>query len=94
MPGRFVVGSSTIADTPFCGSAGVNAIGVPAGHSIVIPPAATFTSSLKLIVMLDAPGTFVAPFAGVVGMVTRGAASVVNEKTWLSPATPSPLPSS
>jgi hypothetical protein len=78
----------------FCGNVGVNAIGVPTGQAMVIPPAAMFTSSENVMLMFDEGEMFVAPLAGVVGRFTFGAASVVNEKTWLSPATPSPLPSS
>ena len=64
--------------TLFCGSAGVN--GTAPGQPIVTPPAATFTGSVKLIVIVVFAARFVAPFAGTV-VVTCGAASIVKLNT-------------
>jgi hypothetical protein len=79
--GRSLVGSSTSDVAPVAGSAGVALNGTAAGQPSVTAPAARSTGSLKLIVRLMFVAWFVAPLAGEVGSVTRGAASVVNENT-------------
>src|SRR5689334_13691548 len=69
-PGRPPVGVSTRVDRLFCSNAGVKATALP--QLIVTPPDATFTGSLKLIVMVEFSATSVALFVGTV-VVTDGA---------------------
>src|ERR1043166_10268105 len=76
--GRPPVGVNTSEVRLFCGRAGVNATAPP--QLITTPAAATFTFSLKLIVIVEFSATSVALFVGIV-VVTDGATSMVKLKT-------------